>query len=116
LKGSALASGSADPNVKESEEDIEKRKREIEEKKQKFEELVTMWKTAMAKSENIVKYIDHWYDDVNEYSYVVMEYCSGGNLAQEIQKKIDQNLKFSQQVCHYLLLIIRDYRRCANTP
>jgi serine/threonine protein kinase len=101
LKGSALASDSAPPNFKESEEEIEKRKKEIDEKKQKLEELVVVWKAAMAKSENIVKYINHWYDDVNEYSYIVMEYCAGGDLVQEIQKRIGENLKFSQQVYRY---------------
>jgi hypothetical protein len=30
-----------------------------------------VWKAAMAKSENIAKYIDHWYDDVNEYWFIV---------------------------------------------
>jgi serine/threonine protein kinase len=108
LKGSALTSGSGDPNEKESEEEIEKRKREIEEKKQKLEELVAVWKATMTKSENIVKYIDHWYDDVNEYSYVLMEYCAGGDLAQEIEKRINKNSQFSQQVSHYLLIIMRD--------
>jgi serine/threonine protein kinase len=98
LKGSALDSGSAVPNGKESEEQIEKKKKEIDVKKQKLEELVAVWKTAMAKSEYIVKYIDHWYDDVNKYSYVVMEYCAGGDLAQQIQKRIEENKQFSQQV------------------
>jgi serine/threonine protein kinase len=99
LKGSTLASGSAVPNVKESEEEIRKRRKEIEGKKQKLEELIAVWKAAMVKSENIVQYVDHWYDDVNEYSYIVMEYCSGGDLAQEIQKRIDQNVIFNQEVC-----------------
>jgi hypothetical protein len=39
------------------------RSKEIEEKIQKFEEFVEEWKAAMAKSEYIGKYIDHWYDD-----------------------------------------------------
>jgi serine/threonine protein kinase len=46
--------------------------------------LVAVWKVATAKSENIVKYIEHWYDDVNEYSYIMMEYCAGGDFPQEI--------------------------------
>jgi serine/threonine protein kinase len=101
LKSLALASDSALPNLKESEEQIENRNKELDEKKQKLEELVVVWKVAMAKSENIVKYIDHWYDDVNEYSYIVMEYCAGGDLVQEIQKRIDENVRFTQHVYRY---------------
>jgi serine/threonine protein kinase len=101
LKGSSLVSCPAVPNVKESVEDIEEKKKEIEEKKQKLEELVVVWKAAMAKSEYIVKYIDHWYDDNNQYSYIMMEYCSGGDLAQEIQKRIKEKRQFSQEVYKY---------------
>jgi uncharacterized membrane-anchored protein YhcB (DUF1043 family) len=61
-------SGSAFSNLNETKEQIEKIKKEIEENKQKLEQLVVVLKTAMAKSENIVKYIDRWYDDVNEWS------------------------------------------------
>jgi serine/threonine protein kinase len=57
----------------------------------------------MTKSEYIVKYIDHWFDDDNEYLYVVIEYCAGGDLNQEIVKKIDENLKFTEQVYDYYL-------------
>jgi serine/threonine protein kinase len=86
--------------------------------KQKLEEFVAVWKVVMAKSENIVKYIRHWYDDVNEYSYILMEYCAGGDLAKEIEKRINEKKPFTQQV--YLLLLIRkrdvlNVRRCANT-
>jgi hypothetical protein len=38
-----------------SEKEGEKKK-----KVQKFEELIRKWKEAMKKTENIVKYIDHW--------------------------------------------------------
>jgi serine/threonine protein kinase len=98
LKGSPLATSFPNPSDKESEEDIEERKKKISEKKQKLEELIVVWKAAMAKSEHIVKYINLWYDDVNEYSYIVMEYCAGGDLAQEIQKRIKEKRQFSQQV------------------
>jgi serine/threonine protein kinase len=101
LKGSALVSSSTIPNDKESVEDIQERKKEIEEKKQKLEELVAVWKVAMAKSEYIVKYTDHWYDDNNQYSYILMEYCGGGDLAQEIQKRIKEKRQFSQEVYRY---------------
>jgi hypothetical protein len=82
LKCSALASGSVFSNLKETKKQIQKRMKEIERKKQKLEELGVVLKTAMAKSENIAKYIDHWYDVVNEYPYiVVMEYSAGGDFA-----------------------------------
>jgi serine/threonine protein kinase len=87
--------------VKESEKKIHERKREIEVKKQKLEEWVVVWKAAMDKSENIVKYIHHWYDDAKEYSYVVLEYCGGGDLGQEIEKRINEKIQFSQQVYRY---------------
>jgi serine/threonine protein kinase len=117
LKGSALASGSAVPHAKKSEEEMENRKKELEEKKQKLEELVAVWKAAMAKSENVVKCIDHWYDDVSEYSYIVMEYCAGGDLAQEIQKRIKEKKQFTQQVYFFFRNKERDlkFRRFANT-
>jgi serine/threonine protein kinase len=57
----------------------------------------------MKKSEYVVKYVDHWYDDNHEYCYVVTEYCAGGNLAQQIQKKIEENGKFVEVVCGYYL-------------
>jgi serine/threonine protein kinase len=34
-----------------------------------------------------------------ESCYVVTEYCAGGNLAQLIQKKIEENGKFTEEVC-----------------
>jgi serine/threonine protein kinase len=108
LKGCLIApivDESVDVN---SAEVVSKRKKEIEEKKKKLEELVAVWKAAMAKSEYIVKYIDHWYDDVSEYSYVVMEYGEGGDLGQEIQKRIKENRKFSQEVCSLLFIIKRN--------
>jgi serine/threonine protein kinase len=101
LKGSILALCSSNPNVKESFEEIEERKKEVEEKKQKLEELIAVWKVAMTKSEYIVKYTDHWYDNDSQYSYVVMEYCAGGDLAQEIQKRIKEKRQFSQEVYRY---------------
>jgi serine/threonine protein kinase len=75
------------------------RSKEIEEKMQKLEEFVARLKTAMAKSESIAKYIVHWYDDDNKYCYVVSEYCTAGNLAQEIEKRINEKRKFTQKVC-----------------
>jgi hypothetical protein len=53
----------------------------------------------MEKSEYFVKYVDHWYDDNNEYLYVMTEFYAGENLTQQIQKKIDKNRKFTEEVC-----------------
>jgi serine/threonine protein kinase len=69
--------------------------RPICEIKQKFESLIKSWKKAMEKTEFIVKYINHLYDDVNNDSYILMEYCPGGNLRKEILKKKNENKKFS---------------------
>jgi serine/threonine protein kinase len=101
LKGSPLIQDSSVQTIKESEVQIKKRKQEIEVKKQEFEKLIAVWKGAMNKSERIVKYIDHWYDDVNQYSYVVMEYCAGGDLGEKIKKKINENGRFTKQVYEY---------------
>jgi serine/threonine protein kinase len=64
----------------------------------KLEEFVAQLKAVMINSENIAKYIDYWNDDDNEYCYVVSEYCTGGNLAQEIEKRIKEKTVFTQQV------------------
>jgi serine/threonine protein kinase len=92
--------------------------KEIEEKKQKLEELITLWKAAMSKSDYIVKHVDHWYDDDNEYAYVVMTYCGGGDFSQEIQKRIDEKRKFTQEV--WLIIHVKEIylikRRCRDTP
>jgi serine/threonine protein kinase len=108
LKGSSIAPIADDYVEVNSGEAASKRKKEIDEKKQKLEELVVVWKAAMGKSEYIVKYIDHWYDDVNEYSYIVMEYCEGGDLSKEIQKRIREKKQFTQQVCSLLFIIKRN--------
>jgi serine/threonine protein kinase len=49
-------------------------------------------------SDCVVKYINHWYDDTQGYSYILMEYCPGGSLADEILKRKRENRKFSEEV------------------
>jgi serine/threonine protein kinase len=101
IKGSVLDSPT-DPRIDKtttSEKEEEKKK-----KKQKFEELVGKWKEAMKKTENIVKYIDHWYDKEEIYLYVQMEYCPKGDLSEEISKRKKENKKFSQEV--FLLFVV----------
>jgi serine/threonine protein kinase len=89
----------ASQNEKQEEEEEKKQK-----KKQLFEELIGKWKEAMKKSENIVKYIDHWYDKEEIFSYILMEYCSKGDLSIEISKRKKENKKFTQQVLFFSLL------------
>jgi serine/threonine protein kinase len=76
-------------------------------KKQKFEELVGKWKEAMKKTENIVKYIDHWYDKDEIYSYIQMEYCPNGDLSMEISKRKNENKKFSEEVFLLFIIIVK---------
>jgi serine/threonine protein kinase len=66
--------------------------------KEKFESLMVSWKKAMEKTEFIVKYINHWYDDARKYCYIVMEHCPGGDLRKEILKRKKENKKFSEEV------------------
>jgi serine/threonine protein kinase len=101
LKVSAIISTLNISLDEDTSESIGERKKEILEKKQKFEKLILQRKAAMEKSENVVIYVDHWYSKDDKYSYVVMEYCSGGDLAQEIKKKIKENKKFTEQVYYY---------------
>jgi hypothetical protein len=69
--------------------------------KQRFEEVIACWKKAMNMSDYIVKYINHWYDDIQSYSYILMEYCPRGSLADEISKRKEENKKFSEKVSLY---------------
>jgi hypothetical protein len=68
--------------------------------KRQFENLMVLWKKAMSKTELIVKYINHWYDDVNNDCYIPMEYCrgGGGDLRNEILKRKNENKKFTEEV------------------
>jgi serine/threonine protein kinase len=115
LKCSAIIPGAKTQSNNETEKQVLKRKKEIEEKKKKLEELIKSWKAAMIKSENVVKYIDHWYDDADEYSHIIMEYCSGGDLAEEIKKRIEKKKNFSLKVLwpSYTVIYILK-RRCKN--
>jgi serine/threonine protein kinase len=98
LKTTAILPNPKDSVIIKSDNSIFERKKEIEEKKRKFEELLLSWKLAMMKSENIVKLVSHWYDDADEYSFIVMEYCPGGDLAEEIQQRIKDHRKFTEKV------------------
>jgi serine/threonine protein kinase len=90
LKGSPLRGGQEDPS--------DPNNKPISEIKQKFESLIVSWKKAMEKTEFIVKYVNHWYDDANNDSYILMEYCPGGDLRKEILKRKNQNKKFTEEV------------------
>jgi calcium-dependent protein kinase len=46
-------------------------------------------------SPNIVKYYETYEDD--EYVYLVMEYCSGGELFDLISKKLEKSGKFKEK-------------------
>jgi serine/threonine protein kinase len=81
----------------------------ISEIKEKFENLIVSWKKAMEKTEFIVKYVNHWYDDVKNDIYILMEYCPGGDLRDEILKRKNQNKKITEEVCFYYLLIFKYY-------
>jgi serine/threonine protein kinase len=70
----------------------------ISEIKEKFESLIVSWKKAMQKTEFIVKYVNHWYDDVRNNSFILMEYCPGGDLRNEILKRKNINEKFREEV------------------
>jgi serine/threonine protein kinase len=64
--------------------------------KQRFEELMQKWKSANEKTPFIVKYYDHWYS--KEYTFILMEYCSNGDLSEEILKKSEEKKKFTEKV------------------
>jgi serine/threonine protein kinase len=98
LKGTSIVHRSilSDHNNNDSQKTTEKE--EFIKKKEKFEELINSWKKANKKTEYIVKCIDHWYDEKSEYIYILMEYCSGGDLAIKILKKTKENEKFTEDV------------------
>jgi serine/threonine protein kinase len=100
IKGSVLVTP-PDPTVDKTTTSEKKREKKV--KKQKFEELVGKWKEAMKKTENIVRYIDHWYDKEEIYSYIQMEYCPKGDLSVEISKRKNENKKFSEEVCFSII-------------
>jgi serine/threonine protein kinase len=79
---------------------------EIEKNKQKLEGLIASWKAAMPNSENILEYIEHWYDaddaDV-EYSYILMEYCPGGDLSKKIID-VEKNCKKFIEKVYYIFV------------
>jgi serine/threonine protein kinase len=66
----------------------------------KFEELIKGWKKSQEISDHIVYYYDHWYG--NKYVYIVMEYCSNGDLSKEEQERIENKKKFSEIVFFFL--------------
>jgi serine/threonine protein kinase len=98
LKRSYISRPNDSTNDNESDEK-QKESEEYNKQKQKYEELISKWKKAQEKTEYIVKYINHWYDsDDKNYSYIEMEYCAKGDLANEITKRIKENKKFSEEV------------------
>lgn len=74
--------------------------KDSEKKEHEFEEIIICWKNAMKKCDYIMKYIDHWYknDEGKIWIYVVVEYCPGGKLAEEIFKRKKENKKFTEEV------------------
>jgi serine/threonine protein kinase len=64
--------------------------------KDKFEKTILGWKNSNSLSNNIIKYYNHWYE--NNYLYIVTEYCENGDLGMEIEKRIRNNKKFSEEV------------------
>jgi hypothetical protein len=91
----------AKDNSFDADEDVNQsalRIKEVREKKEKFEELIKSWKAVAAESQNVVRYIKHWYDHMNEYLFVITECSCDHNLSQEIQKRIEDNRKFSENV------------------
>jgi serine/threonine protein kinase len=55
-------------------------------------------KKTQEKTNCIVEYLNHWYDDIEEYNYILMEYCPEGDLSNKISKRIKENKKFSEEV------------------
>jgi serine/threonine protein kinase len=64
--------------------------------KVKFEELISRWKKTLNLSSHIVYYYDHWYE--NNFVFIVMEYCSKGDVEKEIEKRIKNKEKFNEKV------------------
>jgi serine/threonine protein kinase len=78
--------------------------------KKRLDEVTLGWKNALKKTENIVLYYEHWYEEKkgkkknDEYAYVVMEYCAGGDLAEKIKKTNEEKRKFTEKVLYYALI------------
>jgi serine/threonine protein kinase len=68
--------------------------------KQRFEDVTSGWKKSLKKTENIVYYYNHWYEE--KYLYILMEYCPNGDLSQLILKKIKDKMKFTEKVFIYV--------------
>jgi serine/threonine protein kinase len=60
------------------------------------------WKDVSEKTSFIIKYVDHWYGE--NCICVVMEYCSNGSLSEEIAKRVEDNLKFTEDVFYLIPL------------
>jgi serine/threonine protein kinase len=83
--------------------------------KQKFEEVIQKWKSANDKTPFIVRYYNHWYS--KKYTFILMEYCSNGDLSEEILKKSKEKKKFTEKVIIIYIYLFVDYftRRSKNT-
>jgi serine/threonine protein kinase len=64
--------------------------------RQRFEENITSWKKCNHESNFIVSFIEHFYE--NDNLFIIMEYCSGGDLKKMIEKMISDGKNFSEEV------------------
>jgi serine/threonine protein kinase len=76
------------------------------EEQNKMEQMITHWKEAMKTSNNVVECVDHWFDKENKFIFILMEYCEGGDIFNEIANIIQNNSKYAQQVLLLLLLLL----------
>jgi serine/threonine protein kinase len=85
-----------------------------EEKKRRFEENVEIWRKCQKLTNSIVSYIEHFYK--GEYLFVVMEYCSNGDVEMSINQKKENGSNFSETVffiylpMYVYVLIVKEIR------
>jgi serine/threonine protein kinase len=114
LKATATIQNAAAYNNSTTVNSASLKKKEIEGTIHKLEEFIGSWKDAMKKSEYVVKYIDHWYDDAKEYSYILMEYCSKGDLSFVISNRIKKGDNFSEEVFFLFYFFIGNIDKYLN--
>jgi serine/threonine protein kinase len=61
---------------------------------QRYEENIECWRRVESKF--VVKYVDHYFDD--NYVYIIMEYCSNGDVHKMIDTMIRNGNRFSEEV------------------